>query len=84
MLSGGRIARRVRAHIEQSRVNFERQQEETRQTVLQVAAGLEKLTRQLALLNPATEDAVGNLDKNLSKEVAQKLSDSEQKVNALS
>ena len=74
----------VRVHIEQNRVNFERRQEETRQTVSQVAAGLEKLTRQMALFNPVSEDAVGNLEKNLPKEVAQKLSDSEKKANALS
>ena len=49
----------------------------------QVAAGLEKLTGQLNSFKPTSEDVVGNLKENLSKEVTQKLSVSEQKVNQL-
>ena len=73
----------VKAHIEQNRADFERQQEETQHTVAQVAVGLKELTRQLNSFKPASADVVGDLKENLSKEVAEKLSDSEQKVNQL-
>ena len=42
------------------------------------------MTRQLNSFKPTSADVVGDLKENLSKEVAQKLSDSEQKVNQLS
>ena len=49
----------------------------------QLAVGLEELTRQLNSFKPASTDVVGDLKENLSKEVAQKLSESEQKVHQL-
>ena len=54
-----------------------------RQIVAQVVVGLEKLTSQLNSFKLASEDVVGNLKENLSKEVTQKLSVSKQKVNQL-
>ena len=49
----------------------------------QVAAGLEEMTRQLNSFKPASADVVGDLKENLSKEVTQKRSVWEQKVNQL-
>ena len=54
---------------------------ETRQSVEQLAAGLEELTRQLNSFKPTSVDVVGNLEKDLSTEVAQKLLASEQRMD---
>ena len=50
----------------------------------QGAAGLEELTTQLSSFKPTNADVVGNLKKDLSTEVAQKLSALEQRMNLLS
>ena len=45
---------------------------------------MEELTGQLNSFKPASVDVVGNLEKGLLTEVAQKLSASEQRMNLLS
>ena len=72
------------AHLDQKGAKLERQQGETLQSVEQVVAGLEELTRQLNSLKSASVDVVENLEKDLSTEVARKLSGSEQRMNLLS
>ena len=55
-----------------------------RQSVSQLAAGLENLTKQLNSFKPASAETVGNLQENLSKEVTQKIAVSEQRIGELS
>ena len=49
-----------------------------------MATGLEQLTKQLNSFKPASEETMGSLLENLSKEVALKISVSEQKIGELS
>ena len=74
----------IRAHLAQNRADFERRQEETMQTVAQVSASLDILTKKLNQFKPASGVDVGDLKKKLSNEVAQKLSESDKRVDQLS
>ena len=67
----------------QTRADLEKKQEEMQHSVAQVAAGLEELTKQLNTFKLASVEAVGSLQENLLKEVAHKLSGSEQKIEVL-
>ena len=49
-----------------------------------VAAGLEELTRQLNAYKPVSAENVGDVQKNLSEQVAQKLLVQEQRMDLLS
>ena len=74
----------VKAHMVQTRSDLERKQEKMQHSVAQMAAGLEELTKQLNTFKPASAKAVGSLQENLSKEVAQKVAMSEQRISGLS
>ena len=70
----------VKAHMDQTCAGLNKRQEEMRQSVSQVAAGLENLTKQLNFFKPASAETIGNLQENLSKEVTQKIAVSEQRI----
>ena len=44
-----------------------------------MSASLEKLTKQMYAVNPRNKDVVGNVQENLSKEIAQKLQNQTEK-----
>ena len=78
------MRKEVQMQLVQNRADLERRHEETKQTVEKVVAGLEELTKQLNAYKPASAENVGDVQKNLSKQVAQKLSVQEQKMDLLS
>ena len=74
----------VKAHIDQPRGDVDKLQEEMWQSVSQMAAGLENLTKQLNSFKHASAEIVGNLQENLSKEITQKIAVSEKRIGELS
>ena len=78
------VRKEVQVQLVQNRVDLERRHEKTKKTVEKVAVGLEELTRQLNAYKPASAENVGDVQKNLSEQVAQKLSVQQQRMDLLS
>ena len=67
------VRKEVPMQLMQNRMDLEWRHEETRQLVEKVAAALEELTRQLNAYKPISAENMGDVQKNLSEQVAQKL-----------
>ena len=78
------VRKEGQAQLLQNCVDLERCHEETKQTVEKVAASLKELTSQLNAYKPASAENVGDVQKNLSKQLAQKPSVEEQRMDLLS
>ena len=78
------MRKEIQVQLSQNRADLERRHEETRQTVEDIPAGLEELTRQLNAFKPASEENVGQMQKDLSEKVGQQLSIQEQRMDLLS
>ena len=70
---------KIKAHLDQNRVDFDRRQKETQDTIAQVSADLENLTRQLNQVKPVGEVDVSASQNKLAVEVTEKLAASDKK-----
>ena len=73
----------IKAHLDQNCADFDRRQKETQETIAQVSADLENLTRQLNQVKPVGEIDVSASQNKLAVEVTEKLAASDKKVEEL-
>ena len=59
--------------LEQSRVDVLQKNEETKQTIGEIAAGLEELTKQLNAFKPTSAESVGDAQKQFFEQFNQRL-----------
>ena len=64
---------KIKAHLDQNRADFDRHHKETQDTIAQVSADLENLTRQLNQVKPVGEVDVSASQNKLAVEVTEKL-----------
>ena len=74
---------KIKAHLDQNRTDFDRHQKEMQDTIAQVSADLENLTRQLNQVKPMGEIDVSASQNKLAMEVTEKLAASDKKVEEL-
>ena len=67
------MRKEVQTQLEENAVDWQRQTEETQQTVGKIAAGLEELTKQLNALKPTSVASIGDVQKQVSEQFEQHL-----------
>ena len=78
------MRKEVQTQLEQNRVDWQRHNEETQQTVGKIAASLEELTKQLNAFKPASAASMGDAQKQFSEQFNQRLSLQSNRIDVLS